>query len=231
MKKWVFSYNNALAYEKFSSVEDSNNLVFKYLIKHFDFKDKKVLEIGCGTGRYTKYLAPLAHQYFALEPSTNMLKITKKKCSKFKNIKFINCGGESIPLKTGNFDIIFASWALSSMNSKKIQKKAFNEMKRLLKNNGVIVLVENQHKSEFVDLLGISTNFKKSPSSYFINRFNFKLVKKINTFFKFKSVSNAKKVFAQAFPWLDTKAFFTNKNNGKVKHGVLILAYYKKILR
>jgi len=44
-------------------------------------KPKKILEIGCGTGNYTKILHRKGYEITGLDISENMLKIAKKKCA------------------------------------------------------------------------------------------------------------------------------------------------------
>ena len=80
-----------------------SNLSFKNYAKYYDFiyqdknynrecnfieeifkttkKPKKILEIGCGTGSYTKILLNRGYKVTAIDISGEMLKIAREKCS------------------------------------------------------------------------------------------------------------------------------------------------------
>ncbi len=56
-----------------------------------DLKNKKVLEIGCGTGRCTKMLLDAGFTNItAIEPSRKMLELAKKKCHEGLALGYIN---------------------------------------------------------------------------------------------------------------------------------------------
>jgi len=66
--------------------------------KHFDKiinlrKNMNVLEVGCGTGRWTFYIAPKIKKIFAIDISKDMIKIAKNKQKKenYNNIEFHCC--------------------------------------------------------------------------------------------------------------------------------------------
>jgi ubiquinone/menaquinone biosynthesis C-methylase UbiE len=62
------------------------------------YKPKSILEIGCGTGSYTKMLLKRGYEVTAVDISDDMLKIARKKCvGKFKVLNicpFLDLNGE-----------------------------------------------------------------------------------------------------------------------------------------
>jgi len=70
-----------------------------------DFRDKNILECGCGGGQHTSFLASYAKSITAVDLNTVDLAAERNK--KFKNIKFIEADIASMDLKE-KFDIVFS---------------------------------------------------------------------------------------------------------------------------
>jgi len=69
---------------------------------------RKVLDLGCGTGRYAYALANrLNALVIALEPSAKMLSEAKKKSG--DRVALVRGGGESLPLSDSSIDVVFMS--------------------------------------------------------------------------------------------------------------------------
>ncbi|MCR2099495.1 class I SAM-dependent methyltransferase [Campylobacter upsaliensis] len=85
-----------------------------------DFKDKSVIDIGCGTGVWTLHLAFLAKEILALDNSKAMLAILQEDASKlgFSNIKSVNLSFENFMKENANlrFDIAFLSMSPALQN-------------------------------------------------------------------------------------------------------------------
>jgi ubiquinone/menaquinone biosynthesis C-methylase UbiE len=81
---------------------------------------KKVLDIGCGPGIYTKDLAGLGKSVTAIDISGEMLAIAKNHCernlSSTENINFHHTSFENFNIKNENYDLILATFMLSYFN-------------------------------------------------------------------------------------------------------------------
>ncbi|EAK0964612.1 class I SAM-dependent methyltransferase [Campylobacter upsaliensis] len=88
-----------------------------------DFKDKSVIDIGCGTGVWTLHLAFLAKEILALDNSKAMLEILQEDASKLglSNIKSVNLSFEDFMKENANlrFDIAFLSMSPALQNDYK----------------------------------------------------------------------------------------------------------------
>ncbi len=67
--------------------QDFANIVKKYVKE----SKPKILELGCGTGEYTKRIAKLLPQasVTGLDISKGIVKVAKKKCNKNKNASYL----------------------------------------------------------------------------------------------------------------------------------------------
>jgi len=96
---------------------------------------KKILEVGCGTGSYTKILLERGYEVTALDMSEDMLKIAREKCA----CHFIKGDIRDIALKE-KFDACIAMFAVMGyVTDTSGIIKALNNIRRHLKPNGVFV--------------------------------------------------------------------------------------------
>jgi len=96
----------------------------------------KVLEIGAGTGTYTKLLGGHFRDVTATDLRKEMIDRLKAKKIKAK-VKVADC--LELPYKKGSFDMVVGI-SLFHHISKKDRKKFFAEMNRVLKKGGILVL-------------------------------------------------------------------------------------------
>ncbi|MGC8867555.1 MAG: methyltransferase domain-containing protein [Elusimicrobiales bacterium] len=91
-----------------------------------DFKNKKIIDIGCGTGIYGLVLSELADEVFCLDFSKNMIDILKNEADKrgIKNSKCIVCDFKDFDAKEyeKHFDISFASMTPAIKDEKDVYK-------------------------------------------------------------------------------------------------------------
>ena len=112
-----------------------------------ELKNKKVLDIGCAGGWYTKYLLDNGADVLAIDVNYEMVKITKKrtrnKCSVIQ--ADLNNGLDFI--KNSSIDIVLASLVLHYIKN---IKNAFLEINRVLKINGEIIFSVHHPLWEFI---------------------------------------------------------------------------------
>lgn len=92
----------------------------------------KILEIGCGTGEYTKGLLKYACNLFCTDISYNMLDKALNKLPKQNNLYFFVCDIEHLPVKDNTFDAIVGNSILHHLDVEKATSSIF----RVLKDKG-----------------------------------------------------------------------------------------------
>jgi len=135
-------------YDKYASFYDKKNDFLDGFEKGIlqkiigDVKGKRVLDIGCGTGRCIKTLIDKGAIITGCDISPEMLKIAKKK---FLNVEFAEGDIENLPFKDDCFDVVLASFLIVHLKS---LQKAFDEVYRVLKPGGIFILTNiNQKKA------------------------------------------------------------------------------------
>lgn len=99
------------------------------------------LDVGCGKGRNSLYLATLDWRIVAIENATSALDMAKKEASKLsaKPITFIEQSvGEDIPFPDKTFDLILDMMTMHLLDPKERENYVRN-IKRLLKPDGYFV--------------------------------------------------------------------------------------------
>ena len=180
---------------------------------------KVVLDFGCGTGKFIPEFAPLAKVYWAVDISENQLVIARKKAEVFNNVKLLKTDGGNLPLESSSVDIVLATWVIGSIHDLELREKTVAELKRVLKQDGLIYLVENDVGGEFKNIIeGEAGNEKTRIKQKWLEKIGFKIIQSFETFFEFKDLETAKDTFKAI--WGDEIA--AKISSEKLTHNVAI---------
>ena len=71
---------------------------------------RRVLDLGCGTGRQTVLLAPRAEEVWAIDLSAESLRQAEARCARagIRNVKFLQQSIVALPAEDGSVDAIFS---------------------------------------------------------------------------------------------------------------------------
>lgn len=106
-------------------------------------KGKVIADIGAGTGISTALFLNSGYQVFAVEPNLEMRNKAIELLSSFQNFKAIAGSAEYTGLETGSIDAVVAGQAFHWFD----RDKARTEFNRILKAEGLTVLIWNERKS------------------------------------------------------------------------------------
>lgn len=209
-------------YEIFSIAEDGENKVGAYLEEIC--KDKIVLDAGCGTGKLLTVLEENSKKYIGIDLSDKQLEKAKNK-SKKDTSEFICSNLSKINLESNKVDLIVCSWVLGTIIDLEERNNCLNELKRLLKSNGTIILIENDENSEFEEIRNRTKDSRTRDYNNWILSNKFKIDKQINTYFIFNSTEETKKCFEIIYG----KEIADKINNNKIEHKIVLFKYEKNI--
>ena len=117
----------------------------EYLIKGVGLnRDTILADIGAGTGKLTKQLGDKVKKLFAVEPNLNMRTACQKYCSDLKNLTVTNGSAEDTALPNNSVDFITVAQAFHWFD----RDKSKIEFKRILKEDGKVILVWNSKVAE-----------------------------------------------------------------------------------
>jgi ubiquinone/menaquinone biosynthesis C-methylase UbiE len=120
--------------------EKTYRKVIGYILKLLpNVNNKVLLEIGCGSGAFTKYLSNLNfNKIYAIDISSKLIEYAKRK--KYKNVEFFVCDAEEICfIKDSSIDIVVCFAVLHHFPNR---EKVLKEIKRVLRPEGVLFAFE-----------------------------------------------------------------------------------------
>ena len=177
-------------------------VILKYL--HNYSSDIKILDAGCGNGRYAR----------KIYNQTDYKNITAIDIfdNNIENIKFINSSVDETPFEKKSFDFIYS---LSVVYYTKSIKKTLEEMSRLLKPGGIIIITTFNNFSSFALIrklkrkLFTNTKYMLSEISFFSPGYYIRIAKNNNL----KIIEHSGYCFpqyAQFLNYLEAKSYKTN---------------------
>lgn len=187
-----YYYKYSSIYDQLSYAEDFPGKIINFLIPCI--RGKKVLDLGCGTGKYLKIFSPYAQHITGLDLSNYQLILAKEKTAGLKNISLINCDAEKMKFENNSFDVILSCWVLGTIKDIPARTGIIKNVMRILKPGGIIFLIENDTDSEFETIRGrtndpLSRTF--SYNNWIMTEMGFDIAKRINTYFKFEDLNHA----------------------------------------
>ena len=111
-----------------------------------DFKPKRVLDLGCGTGNLTALIAanfPEAEIY-ALDISPDILKQCQKRFSNKTNIFYIEQSFEELSFEDNYFDLIVSSIAIHHVNDN-AKMNLYKKVNEILKPGGIFEFADQTY--------------------------------------------------------------------------------------
>jgi SAM-dependent methyltransferase len=100
-----------------------------------DLIAERVLEVGCGTGRWLADLDPERRQVFGLDPSSGMLEEAGKRNH---DLRLVRGRGEHLPFPAETFDLVFCVNAIHHFDD---PQGFVSEARRLLGSGGTLAVV------------------------------------------------------------------------------------------
>ncbi len=204
-------------YDLFSKAQDNLNIVTDFLSKKV--KGKTIVDFGCGTGKFIPKLAPLSKSYIGMDISNNQLRLAKEKSKNYKNVTLIKNLVNKIPLESNTVDLVFASWVIGSIHNLELRKRIIKEMKRVVKENGSIYLIENDIGGDYKEIAEENYGEEKTKIKLkWLEENGFEKVDSSTTYFEFESLESAKKIFTSLFG----EKVASKVKNKKISHNIVI---------
>lgn len=97
-----------------------------------------VLELGCGSGNYTKSLIPHSDSILCTDISEDMVSVAKERLKEFSNVKVEEANSYETGLQSSLYDSIFMANLIHVVHK---PEAVLQEAHRLLKENGRLIIV------------------------------------------------------------------------------------------
>ena len=198
MDHFEYIYANcAREYHEMIDPEDVDNNLLKALSEIVDLKNKRLLDLGSGTGRIPLLLNKVTKKTIALDLNFPMLLENKKQQEAVGgNWPLINCDMRCLPFSENWADVITAGWAIGHLRAwyedswQNQIGKILREMQRLAVKGGTLIIMETLSTGSLVaqpPTPGLAELY-----AWFENEWGFTR-KQISTDYQYSSVEEAVK--------------------------------------
>jgi ubiquinone/menaquinone biosynthesis C-methylase UbiE len=120
-----------------------------YLLDHVPERCRRVLEIGCGTGTFSRLLARRAEKVLAVDLSPQMIRLARARSASHENIDFVLADVMTHDLPDEEFDCIATLTTLHHLPTETVLTK----IRKALKPGGVFVCLDLYRRSSLTDLI------------------------------------------------------------------------------
>jgi len=123
---------------------------FKKYVSHGD----KVLDLGCGNGKLRLLFKDVKIDYIGVDNSQRQLDFVESRSDfKIASQKFVHSEIFRLPFSDNSFDVIFFLAVLHHIPSQNLRLKALEEIRRVLKPSGVLIIMNwNRYQSQWPQL-------------------------------------------------------------------------------
>jgi len=157
VQKTIADFVTSKLHEWYSAYYDPKRKETKRIRELGNFKGKRVLEIGCGTGRITRDCYKGAKKWVATDYNEDQIKYCKEKYN-FKNVEFEIMDYSKLNEKElGKFDVIVSGWVGLHYKKEDEKKRIIKAFYNLLKKNGKLIIIEAYPDSEYVKIIDYVT--------------------------------------------------------------------------
>ncbi len=117
---------------------DHSSHYHDFLARHIPVRCREALDIGCGTGAFSRLLATHSERVLALDLSPNMIGLARERSARFPNIDFRVADVTAMELPAGKFDCIATIATLHHLPAEEVLSK----LKRALRPGGVLLILD-----------------------------------------------------------------------------------------
>lgn len=130
-------------------------------------KNKRILEIGCGTGIILNNVQKFAQKAYGIDLSSGMLQKARQ-----KGLNVIQANAINLPFNDKEFDIVYSFKVLARIPE---INKAINEMKRVTKDKGILILeFYNPYSFKY-----ITNRIKRAGRKAYLEFYSLKKIRKL----------------------------------------------------
>jgi ubiquinone/menaquinone biosynthesis C-methylase UbiE len=112
----------------------------------------RVLEIGCGIGRFAQALAPEVASFFGIDVSTNMIRVARERCADLQNVMLAVTSGDDLGNHAeASFDLVLAvdSFPYIVATRPGLAETHISECARVLREGGSLVIFNFAYHEDF----------------------------------------------------------------------------------
>ncbi len=206
-----------------------NGVLDKTLYELADWKDKVLLDVGCGAGFWLKNYAKNGGTIIGVEPDPNLFELAKTRLSSIENATVLHGSAEHIPLADASVDIIHARWAYFFGAGSEL---GLAEAKRVLRPGGIFIAIDNSWRSgDFSKLLRHSiagnANFDPETTQNWWVENGAERIEIPNAGWNAKSAAELESILRIEFPEETVEHFLETHDEKSLSYAIALFVKYR----
>jgi SAM-dependent methyltransferase len=138
-------------YELENEALDPDGLVIDALRRIAPWRDRRLVDLGCGTGFWLPRYAEEAAEVVGVEPEPRLRALAGRRVAGLAGVRVVAGSAESLPLDDASVDVVHARFAYFFGPG---AERGVTEAMRVLRPGGALVMVDNDFgRGEFAELL------------------------------------------------------------------------------
>jgi len=164
-----FKKSGARDYAKYILADD-------LIVDNFKLKECTLLEIGCGTGRMTEFMADDFCLVIGTDISGEMIAQAQERLEGLVNVELLETRGDSLSLPDDFVDLAFSYLVFQHMKDRATVEKNFREIYRVLRPEGMFKVLIRSDKVDVNKWWG-GVEYTEQTMGKLIKEVGFKLLK------------------------------------------------------
>ncbi|KAA1419551.1 class I SAM-dependent methyltransferase [Nocardioides humilatus] len=104
-------WQHTATYELENRAADPDGTLWSALESHVSWRDRTVLDLGCGTGFHLPLFAATAARVIGVEPHPALVRLAQRRTRSLTNVEVVNGTAQQVPLPDASVDVMHVRWA------------------------------------------------------------------------------------------------------------------------
>ena len=139
-------------------------------------KHSVIIDLGCGIGRLSEFMAKDFRKVYGVDISGEMIKQGRVRLRNAPNIEFIESDGDNIPLLDNSIDVVFSYLVFQHIKDRDMVSNNFAEVYRVLRSRGIFKVLIRSDKVDINKWWG-GVEYTEESIGKLIKSVGFKLLK------------------------------------------------------
>lgn len=133
-------WHHPATYEVENRAADPDGRLWATLASLADWRERDVLDLGCGTGFHLPRFAETARSVTGVEPHPDLAALARRRTRALANVSVAGGLAESLPLPEASVDVVHARWAYFFGPG---SEPGLAELDRVVRRDGTALVVDN----------------------------------------------------------------------------------------